>query len=178
MTESRRSTRLASSFSRSSARLNENLNQLARNNHDGAVVAEESKALHDETRGFQEEERIAKTSVWTLLALGIIEIVFSLISSSISLLADGIDSVSDAVVSFFVWTGLRIIRRRPSRRFQFGYYKVESFTALITAIILVGVSAYIFLRSYRALLDPAPIRLPIPALIVLLAAGLGSSSAL
>src|SRR5207245_9616979 len=66
------------------------------------------------------------------------------------------------------------IRRRPSRWLQFGYYKVESFTALITAIILVGVSAYIFLRSYRALLTPAPIRLPLPALVVLLASGLGS----
>jgi len=159
------------------ARSNEfkNLNQVvARRVHGEVVVGGESLALQDETRGFREGERIAKISVWTLLALGVVEIGFSLVSGSISLLADGIDSISDAVVSFFVWTGLRIIRRRPSRRFQFGYYKVESFTALITAIILVGVSAYIFLRSYRSLLTPAPIRLPLPALVVLLGAGLGS----
>jgi cation diffusion facilitator family transporter len=141
-----------------------------------ALVGEEGQPLHDETRGFQEGERIAKISVWTLLALGIVEIAFSLVSGSISLLADGIDSISDAIVSFFVWTGLRIIRRKPSRRFQFGYYKVESFTALITAIILVGVSAYIFIRSYRAFQNPVPIQLPLAALalIVLLVAGLGS----
>src|SRR5947208_12044624 len=78
------------------------------------------------------------------------------------------------MVSYYVSTVLRIIRRRPSRRFQFGYYKVESFTALITAIILVGVSSYIFLRSYRALQNPAPIHLAPAALIVLLAAGLVS----
>jgi len=130
--------------------------------------------LDDETRGFKEGEQIAKVSVWTLLALGILEIVFSLISGSISLLADGIDSISDAVVSFFVWAGLRISRRKPTRRFQFGYYKVESFTALITAIVLVGVSGYIFLRSYRAFQSPVPLRLPLLALVVLLAAGLGS----
>jgi len=108
------------------------------------------------------------------LALGIVEITFSLISGSISLLADGIDSISDAVVSFFVWAGLRISRRKPTRRFQFGYYKVESFTALITAIVLVAVSGYIFLRSYRALQNPVPLKLPLLALVVLLAAGLGS----
>jgi len=130
--------------------------------------------LDDETRGFQEGEQIAKVSVWTLLGLGIAEIAFSLISGSISLLADGIDSISDAVVSFFVWAGLRISRRKPTRRFQFGYYKVESFTALITAIVLVAVSGYIFLRSYRALQNPVPLRLPLLALVVLLAAGLGS----
>ena len=133
-----------------------------------------NRGLEDETHGFQEGEKIAKVSVWTLLALGIVEIVFSLISGSISLLADGIDSISDAVVSFFVWAGLRISRRKPTRRFQFGYYKVESFTALITAIVLVAVSGYIFLRSYRAFQDPVPLRLPLLALVVLLAAGLGS----
>ena len=108
------------------------------------------------------------------MALGIVEIVFSLISGSISLLADGIDSISDAVVSFFVWAGLRISRRKPTRRFQFGYYKVESFTALITAFVLVAVSGYIFLRSYRAFQNPVPLKLPLLALVVLLAAGLGS----
>ena len=108
------------------------------------------------------------------MALGIVEIVFSLISGSISLLADGIDSISDAVVSFFVWAGLRISRRKPTRRFQFGYYKVESFTALITAFVLVAVSGYIFLRSYRAFQNPVPLKLPFLALVVLLAAGLGS----
>jgi len=132
------------------------------------------RGLDDETRGFQEGEQIAKVSVWTLLGLGIAEIAFSLVSGSISLLADGIDSISDAVVSFFVWAGLRISRRKPTRRFQFGYYKVESFTALITAIVLVAVSGYIFLRSYRALQNPVPLRLPLLALVVLLAAGLGS----
>lgn len=115
---------------------------------------------------------IAKVSVWTLLVLGLIEIFFSQISGSIALLADGIDSISDAVVSFFVYTGLRFARRTPSRRFQFGYYKVESFTALITAIALVGVAAFTFLRSYRAFTDPAHfVHLPLPALVVLLAAG-------
>ncbi|TMI33790.1 cation transporter [Candidatus Bathyarchaeota archaeon] len=133
-----------------------------------------SRGFEDETHGFQEGERIAKVSVWTLLALGIVEIVFSLISGSISLLADGIDSISDAVVSFFVWAGLRISRRKPTRRFQFGYYKVESFTALITAFVLVAVSGYIFLRSYRAFQNPVPLKLPLLALVVLLAAGLGS----
>jgi len=133
-----------------------------------------SRGFEDETHGFQEGERIAKVSVWTLLALGIVEIVFSLISGSISLLADGIDSISDAVVSFFVWAGLRISRRKPTRRFQFGYYKVESFTALITAFVLVAVSGYIFLRSYRAFQNPVPLKLPFLALVVLLAAGLGS----
>ncbi len=127
--------------------------------------------MHEQTGGFQEGERIAKVSVWTLLAVGIAELIFSSLTGSIALFADGVDSISDAVVSFFVWTGLRFVRKRPSRRFQYGYYKVESLTALVAAITLVGFSAFIFSRAYRALSNPQPVNLPIVALVVLLAAG-------
>lgn len=130
--------------------------------------------MHEEPRGFYEGERIARVSIWTLLALGIVEIGFSLVTFSVALLADGIDSISDAGVTFFVWTGLRFVRRRPSRRFQYGYYKVESFTAFLTGVVLVPVSAYILYRSYRSLLSPESLRLPVLALVVLILAGLGS----
>jgi len=128
--------------------------------------------LHTEAQGFKEGERIAGVSVWTLLAVGIAELIFSSLTGSIALFADGVDSISDAVVSFFVWTGLRFVRKRPSRRFQYGYYKVESLTALATAIALVGFSAFIFARAYRAFNDPKPVNLPVVALVVTLAAGL------
>jgi len=128
--------------------------------------------LHEMTSGFEEGERIARLSVWTLLVVGIVELAFSGITGSIALFADGIDSLSDAVVSFFVWTGLHFARRTPSRRFQYGYYKVESLTALMTAVILVGVSAFIFARSYNAFIKPRPISFPLVALATLAAAGL------
>jgi cation diffusion facilitator family transporter len=100
--------------------------------------------LREETAGFQAGERIAFLSVWTVLTLGIIEIVFGQFTGSISLFADGIDSLSDAAVSFFVWTGLHFALRRPSKRFPFGYYKVESLTALLAAVLLVGAASFIF----------------------------------
>ncbi len=128
--------------------------------------------MQDEARGFREGERIAKISVYTLLILGIVELIFSQISGSISLFADGVGSVSDATISFFVWTGLRFARKTPSRRFPYGYYKVESLTALLAALSLVGVSVFILIRSYRGLLNPERIELPYLAMLILAAAGL------
>jgi cation diffusion facilitator family transporter len=130
--------------------------------------------LQDYSQGFAAGERIAQRSVWTLLALGVIEIIFSMVTGSVALFADGVDSLSDASVSFFVWTGLHFARRRPSKRFPFGYYKVESLTALIAALILVSAASFIFLRSYRALLNPRPLNLPLAALAVLFVTGLVS----
>jgi cation diffusion facilitator family transporter len=130
--------------------------------------------LQDDSTGFAAGERIAQRSVWTLLALGIVEVIFSIVTGSVALFADGIDSLSDATVSFFVWTGLHFARRRPSKRFPFGYYKVESLTALLAALTLVVAASFIFLRSYRALLNPKPLILPYIALAVLLVTGLVS----
>jgi ferrous-iron efflux pump FieF len=130
--------------------------------------------MQDDPTGFAAGERIARRSVWTLLALGIVEVIFSMVTGSIALFADGIDSLSDASVSFFVWTGLHFARRRPSKRFQFGYYKVESLTALLAALTLVVAASFIFVRSYRALLNPKPLTLPYTALAVLLVTGLVS----
>ena len=110
--------------------------------------------------------------MWTLLTLGILEIVFAQFTGSIALLADGIDSLSDAAVSFFVWTGLHFALRRPSKRFPYGYYKVESLTALLAAVLLVGAAGFIFFRSYRALTSRHVISLPFVALIVLAVTGL------
>ena len=130
--------------------------------------------MQDYSHGFAAGERIAQRSVWTLLSLGIVEVIFSMVTGSVALFADGIDSLSDASVSFFVWTGLHFARRRPSKRFPFGYYKVESLTALLAALILVAAASFIFLRSYRALLNPRPLNLPLAALAVLLVTGLVS----
>src|SRR5713101_7365103 len=130
--------------------------------------------MHEEETGFRQGERIARVSIITLATLGVIEIVFSQLSGSIVLFADGVDSFSDATVSFFVWMGLRFALRRPSKRFQFGYYKVESLTALLTAVSLIAIAAYIMCRSYRAFLRPSTIILAPYALLVLFGAGIVS----
>src|SRR2546430_2056945 len=103
-----------------------------------------------------------------------VEVIFSMVTGSVALFADGVDSLSDASVSFFVWTGLHFVRRRPSKKFPFGYYKVESLTALIAALILVAAASFIFSRSYRALLSPKPPNFLPAALAVLLVTGLVS----
>ena len=87
-------------------------------------------------------KKIAKTSVVTLLAIGIVEIITGILSGSVVATADGLDSISDAAISFIVLLGLRIAHRPADKKFHFGYHKVESFTALIASIgmIVIGLS--------------------------------------
>lgn len=116
-------------------------------------------------------QRIAKISVVTLVSIGIAEIIMGQISGSVVATADGIDSLSDAMISFIVLIGLRIAHKPADKKFPFGYQKVESFAALIAAIGMVAIGGYILYHSYEALMNPREIQQPILTMIVLAAAG-------
>lgn len=116
-------------------------------------------------------QRIAKISVVTLVSIGIVEIIMGQISGSVVATADGIDSLSDAMISFIVLIGLRMAHKPADKKFPFGYQKVEIFAALIAAIGMVAIGGYILYHSYEALMNPREIHQPILTMIVLAAAG-------
>jgi cation diffusion facilitator family transporter len=115
-------------------------------------------------------QKVAKISVITLVSIGIAEIIMGQISGSVVATADGIDSLSDAMISFIVLVGLNIAHRPADRNFPFGYHKVESFAALIAAIGMVGIGVFILYHSYQALLHPMEIQQPLLTMMVLASA--------
>lgn len=132
-------------------------------------VASRSNLLIAE--GLKAGQRIAKISVVTLVSIGIAELIVGQISGSIVATADGIDSLSDAMISLVVFFGLRLTSRPADKRFPFGYYKVETFAAMMAAIGMIGIGLFILYESYQALLQPHEIKQPILTMVVLAAAG-------
>ena len=112
-------------------------------------------------------QKIAKISVLTLVSIGITEIIMGQISGSVVATADGIDSLSDAMISFIVLVGLRMAHKPADRKFPFGYQKVESFAALIAAIGMVAIGGFILYHSYEALISPRVIQQPVLTMVVL-----------
>jgi cation diffusion facilitator family transporter len=120
--------------------------------------------------GISAGQKIAKISVITLLSIGIVELSMGHISGSVVVTADGIDSLSDAMISFIVLLGLRIAQRPADKTFHFGYHKVESFAALMAAIGMVVIGFVILYHSYETLIHPREIQQPILTMIVLASA--------
>jgi len=121
--------------------------------------------------GILEGQKIAKVSVVTLISIGIVELLIGHVSGSVVATADGIDSVSDAMISFIVLLGLQIAHKPADKTFHFGYHKVESFAALMAAIGMVIIGSVILYHSYQVLTHPREIQQPILTMIVLAAAG-------
>src|SRR5437016_9064511 len=93
----------------------------------------------------------AKQSVITLAAIGAVELFVTIFSGSITLTADGLDSLADAMISFIVWFGILMVKKPRSSLFHFGYRKVEVLAAFIAAIIIVVLGILITLHAVNVL---------------------------
>ena len=138
---------------------------------DSEVSKDKGSYAHLVNEGFLAGQRIAKISVVTLISIGIVELVMGHISGSVVATADGVDSMSDAMISFIVLIGLRFARRPADRKFQFGYHKVESFAALMAAIGMIVIGSFIVYNSYGGLIHPEEIQQPLLTMVVLAIAG-------
>lgn len=138
---------------------------------DSEVSKDKGSYTHLVNEGFLAGQKIAKISVVTLISIGIVELVMGHISGSVVATADGVDSMSDAMISFIVLIGLRFARRPADRKFQFGYHKVESFAALMAAIGMIVIGSFIVYNSYGGLIHPEEIQQPLLTMVVLAIAG-------
>lgn len=113
----------------------------------------------------------AKQSVITLAVIGVAELVVTLFTGSITLTADGLDSLGDAMISFIVWFGISMTKKPKSSLFPFGYRKVEVLAAFTAAIIIVVLGALITYRAIQVLFNHVEIHYPELTMITLAAAG-------
>lgn len=95
---------------------------------------------------------VAAKSFSILVLVGVFEVIIGLFSGSVGLLADGAHSFADAAVSLIVWLGLHLSRKAPDGKFHFGYYRVETFSSIIAALLMIGLGFVILYESYQILL--------------------------
>jgi len=120
------------------------------------------EALRDETERLHPTElakgaKVAEKSFLILVLVGIVEVFVGIFSLSIALVADGVQSFADAVVSLIVWVGLRLSKKAPDGKFHFGYYRVETFSSVVAAFFMVVLGGVILYESYLELLAPAEV---------------------
>lgn len=117
-------------------------------------------------------ERAAKISslVTALMALG--KGAGGLLTGSLVLISDAVHSAIDVVPITACWLGLHISRRKPTRRFRYGYYKAESLASLFISIFIIYAAVELMRNGYSRLFEMSEVSLP------LLAAGVSFLSAI
>lgn len=121
---------------------------------------------------FQEGKNAAWLSMWTLLAIGVAEISVSFYTGSLTLAADGLDSMADALISFIVWFGIFMLQKPRNKIFPYGYTKVESFAAFLAAVVVVILGSFIVYYAYERIIHPVETINPEITLATLTGAGI------
>jgi cation diffusion facilitator family transporter len=134
----------------------------------GSTEKNKESAHHDI---LNKAQLAAKQSVITLAAIGVAELIVTLFSGSVTLTADGLDSLADSMISFVVWFGISMIRKPKSKLFPFGYRKVEVLAAFTAAIIIVVLGSLITYHAVGNLFQHTSIHYPEITMITLVAAG-------
>jgi len=91
--------------------------------------------------------------VTTLLQIGVVAI-----SGSVALLGDTIHNLGDTLNSIPLLLAFWLNRRKPNRRYTYGYGRAEDVAGLVIVVSIAVSAAVIFWESIQKLLHPEPLQ--------------------
>lgn len=85
----------------------------------------------------KEGEAVAKKAISTLFALGVIKLTVGLFTGMTVIIADAMTTFADTLGVFASYFGLKLSRKSADTNFEYGYYKIETLSALIISIWII-----------------------------------------
>ena len=95
-----------------------------------------------------------KVSLAALLATAAMQVVIVVFTGSVALLADTVHNFSDAATALPLWAAFTLARRRPTRRFTYGYGRAEDLAGLLIVVAILATGIFAGYQSISRLSDP------------------------
>ncbi|MHB8512233.1 MAG: cation diffusion facilitator family transporter [Actinomycetota bacterium] len=106
---------------------------------------------HDEAEHRRAANKAVGISAIGLGLTGLIELAIAIITGSVALLGDALHNLSDVSTSLVVFIGFRISKRKPSKRFTYGYERAEDLAGLGVALVIWVSAIFAGYESYHKL---------------------------
>src|ERR687889_1306551 len=124
-------------------------------------------AEHDHSHGVVDPSLAAsERGIWAvkwsfigLLITALVQVVVVLLSSSVALLSDTIHNFGDAATAVPLGIAFALSRLGASRRFPFGYGRVEDLAGVVVVLIILFSAVVAGYQAIERLLNPQPIGL-------------------
>ncbi len=98
--------------------------------------------------------RATKVSLVGLGVTALFQATIVVFSGSVALLSDTLHNVTDALTAIPLWIAFSLGRRRPTRRYTYGYNRLEDLAGLVI-VAAIGLSAVLMIwESIRRLVEP------------------------
>ena len=103
------------------------------------------------------EQGITRTSIIGVIVnvlLSGFKALIGLISGSISIVLDAVNNLTDAVSSVVTIVGIRLARKKPDEKHPFGHGRIEYFSAIIVAGIVIAAGVTSLYESVQKIFHP------------------------
>lgn len=103
-----------------------------------------------------------KFRIFILLSLFVLlmEVAGGIFTNSLALLSDAGHVFIDLLALLLAYISMGISKKAATKTFTFGYYRTETFSAIINGIVLIFITLFIFYESYTRFLSPQPVKGP------------------
>lgn len=99
-------------------------------------------------------QRATALGILVSIGLALLKISTGVLGRSNALIADGIESIADAVTSIIVLLGVRVATRPPDESHPYGHARAETLSALAVSLALALAAGVIAWRSIESLWRP------------------------
>jgi cobalt-zinc-cadmium efflux system protein len=130
--------------------------------------------MHDHAPGVRgaDNRRLLAISLAITSTVMVVQIVGSILSGSLALLADAAHMFTDAAALVIALIASVVAARPANERSTFGYQRAEVFGALVNAVILIALSVWVAVEGVIRLLNPGQTEVAGGLMLVVAAVGL------
>jgi cation diffusion facilitator family transporter len=97
--------------------------------------------------------------------LSVLKILIGIVSNSLAVLSDGLDSASDVITSLIMLITTPIISRPPNSKFAYGQEQAEHVASTILSFAIFFMGGQMFITSIQKIIRPENTELPSPIAI-------------
>lgn len=111
----------------------------------------------------QREQEIKRASWVGIIGnafLSILKIVAGLVSGSLAVVADGVDSSADIITSIITLITARILTKPPNRKYPYGYDKADTIATKVLSFIIFFAGAQLLITTIKKLVTGGSTELP------------------
>ncbi len=106
---------------------------------------------------------VSRASLFAMLGNAVLaaaKITVGLLTGSLAVVGDGVDSSTDVVISFITLAASRLMAKPSDREHPYGHGRAETIATSILAFVVFFAGAQLFLSAVHNLLDPSPREMP------------------
>lgn len=103
------------------------------------------------------KQRAASLSVASNSLLVIGKIIVGTVTGSVGILSEAVHSGMDLLAAGIAWWSVRKSTKPPDAQHTYGYGKVETFSAFIEALLIVGAALWILWEAIGKMIQPSPL---------------------